>query len=318
MRLKELFNLPKSFVAPALHSFAFAAGLSTARAKAIHTGRILCLHGVGDDHCPATILEAQLAWLTKHFSIVSLGTFPDRLAAGKLTSEIALTFDDGLRNNFTAAYPLLKKFNAPATFFVCPGLVESQRWLWNQEARARLQVLSDSERRKLASQWQAGINDDLEEIVEWMKTLPLERRRDREREVRELTGHFQASDAQRQTYDTMNWDELRSLDPELIAIGSHTFNHPILTTLSPDELRFEIAESRRSLEEKLGRKVEYFCYPNGVFNPAVVEQTRRVYTAAVTAESGFVTPGTDRHCLPRIGSPESLPLLAWRMHRPTA
>lgn len=318
MRLKASFNQLKKFAAPALHSLAFATGLSAARARAIHTGRILCLHGVSDDFLPATAFEAQLAWLTKHFSIVSLGTLLDRLATGKLTNEIALTFDDGLRNNFTAAFPLLKKFNAPATFFVCPGLVESQRWLWNQEARARLQVLSDTEREQLASQWRAGAGGDIEQIVAWMKTLPVDQRRDRERDLRELTSQFQATAEQRSKSDIMNRDELRSLDPGLITIGSHTVSHPILTTLSPNQLRFEIGESRRNLEDKLGRKVEYFCYPNGVFNPAVVEQTRKVYKAAVAGSPGFVTPGTDCHCLPRIGGPDSLPLLAWRMHRPTA
>jgi peptidoglycan/xylan/chitin deacetylase (PgdA/CDA1 family) len=116
----------------------------------------------------------------------------------------------------------------------------------------------------------------------------------------------------------MNWDELRSIDPGLVTIGSHTVNHPILTTLQPDELSFEILTSRRLLEEKLGRPVEYFCYPNGSYNKTVLEEVRRTYRAAVSTEVGFVKQSSDLQCLPRIGIAQNLSLLAWRLHRPTA
>jgi peptidoglycan/xylan/chitin deacetylase (PgdA/CDA1 family) len=239
-------------------------------------------------------------------------------ASGNHENEIALTFDDGLRNNLTVAYPILRELNIPAVFFVCPGLIENGRWLWTHEARARLRCLDSTARLKFVSDHEAQTGESEEEILRWMKSLLFKQRAEVEKDLRSRTTTFCPSPEQRKKYDLMNWDELRSLDSALVAIGSHTVNHPILPTLQPDELSFEISASRRLLEEKLGRPVDAFCYPNGSYNKAVLEEVRKTYRAAVSTEVGFVNPSSDPHCLPRIGVVPNTSLLAWRMHRPTA
>ena len=115
----------------------------------------------------------------------------------------------------------------------------------------------------------------------------------------------------------MAWDELRSLDPGLITVGSHTLTHPILATLTPAEAAVEIHESHRWLETKLGRPVQYFCYPDGAYNNSIVEMVQKSYQAAVTTVAGFVHAGDDLYRLRRIPVAEQLSLLAWRLHRPT-
>jgi len=183
---------------------------------------------VGDRFYPAAVFERHLFYLTRHFSIVSLDTLLERLAAGRLTDEVALTFDDGLRNNFIHAYPLLKRFNAPATFFVCPGLIENGRWIWTHEVRARLAFLSHT---------------SIESRVEQLKTLALKERNEAEDDLRRKTAGFQPNAAQCQEYDLMNWDELQQLDPALITVGSHSLTHPILSTLTGPELTVEIGKT---------------------------------------------------------------------------
>jgi peptidoglycan/xylan/chitin deacetylase (PgdA/CDA1 family) len=116
----------------------------------------------------------------------------------------------------------------------------------------------------------------------------------------------------------MTWDELRQLDPALVTLGSHSFTHPILSTLTGAELAVELVESRRLLEHKGQRTVEFFCYPNGAHSPEVVRLARAHYRAACATEPGFVLPDSDRHQLPRIGSAPRLPYFAWRLHRPGA
>jgi peptidoglycan/xylan/chitin deacetylase (PgdA/CDA1 family) len=118
----------------------------------------------------------------------------------------------------------------------------------------------------------------------------------------------------------MSWEELQSLDPELVTIGSHSFSHPILTTLQDDQLEFELRESRRQLEEKLDRPVPYFCYPNGALDTRVHGLVQKYYEAAVSTESGIIgrNLSADRHRLPRIPTANSTALLAWRLHRPGA
>lgn len=301
---------------PALRGLTLLTGASSRRAKALAVGRILALHGVGDDFYPARSFARQLHYLARHFSIVSLATLLERMDSPRgLTDEVALTFDDGLRNNFTSAYPLLKELNLPATFFVCPGLIENGRWLWTHEARARLAGLPDENRRG----W-FGENPDAsdEQIIERLKQLGLKERTTVEEQLRRLTANFSPTPTQRQCYDLMNWDELGQLDPRLITIGSHSLTHPILSTLTSAELAVEIVESRRMLENRLQRTVDFFCYPNGSHNSEVVRLVRENYRAAVGTGPGFVRSGCHLHQLPRIGIAPGLSYFTWRLHRPGA
>ena len=118
----------------------------------------------------------------------------------------------------------------------------------------------------------------------------------------------------------MNWDDLRSLDRNLITVGSHTLSHPILTKLSGQEIEAEILESRRCLEQRLERKIDFFCYPNGAYDRRAYQLVQKTYRAAVTTERGVIdgSEPLDVHRLPRIPSAENAALTAWRLHRPEA
>src|SRR5262249_9515423 len=124
------------------HSMSFRLGFSRAMAKRQRCARIIMYHGATAE--AALALREQLAYLTRSFRVVSLERVVDRLArkAGPAANEIVLTFDDGLRNHLAIVYPILRELQTPATFFVCPGLLGHGRWLWNHEARCRLEMLS--------------------------------------------------------------------------------------------------------------------------------------------------------------------------------
>ena len=91
------------------HAISFHSGLSSVIARHQGCGRILMYHGVAPDGAPA--LAAQLLYLIRHFKVVSLEAMVDRLTnrSFPLTNEIVLTFDDGLRNNLTVVYPILRE-----------------------------------------------------------------------------------------------------------------------------------------------------------------------------------------------------------------
>jgi peptidoglycan/xylan/chitin deacetylase (PgdA/CDA1 family) len=261
-----------------------------------HAGaRILMVHGTSRRQ--AGELRRQLAYLKRGFRILPLEAF----AGGKPAPDaLALTFDDGLRNNVTVAYPILKALDLPATFFVCPGLIEARAWLWNHEARQRLRWLGRAER-------------EVEATIGWMKTLDLAARQEAERRLREMTAGFAPSAAQREAFDLAGWDELAALDPALVTVGSHTLSHPILTTLTRPQAQAEIRDSRELIERRLGRPAELFCYPNGDVDPVAREAVRRHYRAAVTTQRGSVGPGCDRFRLPRWAAPRGLLRLAARI-----
>jgi len=309
----------KTAIAPLAHAVGHATGLSLARAKEFPVARIVTFHAVGVPSCSTAAFAAQLEYLQRHFRVVPLAELVRALREGRtdLPHWVALTFDDGTCNNGTVAAPILKRLGLPATFFVCPGLVGRGVWLWNHEARERLRSLPRAEFAALADSF-GRTGENLEAVIKWMKSLPLHSRGHIERVIRDATPDFRPGDAQRAEFDLMDWAELKALDPALITLGAHSTNHPILANCTADELKAEVADCRPLLEKELGRAVEFFCYPNGDFNPQVSTLARVNYTAAVTTQPGFVKPGADLHQLPRLNCCDSLPHFAWRLHRPTA
>jgi peptidoglycan/xylan/chitin deacetylase (PgdA/CDA1 family) len=301
------------------HAISFHCGLSSAIARRQGFGRIVMYHGVPPEG--AQTLAAQLRYLMRHFKVVPLETLVNRLAndGRPNANEIVLTFDDGLRNNLTVVYPILRELQAPATFFVCPALIKDGAWLWNHEMRCRLQTLSAPALAEMRMRLLAP-GTSVDGIVEWMKTLRLPRRQQCEALVRQATPDFRPTPKQQADFDMMNWDELLSLDPRLITVGSHTMTHPILPTLSDQEIELELLDSRHCLEQRLQRPVDFFCYPNGSYDKRAYQLVKKTYRAAVTTESGMVDgrENFDLHRLPRIPSAESAALTAWRLHRPEA
>jgi peptidoglycan/xylan/chitin deacetylase (PgdA/CDA1 family) len=97
------------------------------------------------------------------------------------------------------------------------------------------------------------------------------------------------------------WSDVVELDRGgPLEFEAHTVTHPNLLTLDDRAAWLEIAESKRELEEHLGRDVRLFAYPAGLFG----ERERRLvaeagYRAAVSCEPGVNLPGCDRFALRR-------------------
>jgi peptidoglycan/xylan/chitin deacetylase (PgdA/CDA1 family) len=271
--------------------------------------RILMYHGT--PAADAAALERQLRLVRLAFPVVPL----EDIASGRNKNgraRVALTFDDGLRNNVGVAYPILRKLGLTATFFVCPGLIDRACWLWNHEARERLKPLSAAALAELAAS--VGGPAEVETFIDWMKTLKIAARRRVEEAIRAATPGFKPSREQHERFDLASWDELARLDPRVVAIGSHTMSHPILTSLSAEETETETRDSRQTLEERLDRAVTIFCYPNGDLNESALASARRYYRSAVTVERGTVNGNADPHLLPRYAaSPQRTRRLVRRM-----
>jgi peptidoglycan/xylan/chitin deacetylase (PgdA/CDA1 family) len=287
--------------------------LGLARGAALRGARILSIHGT--PRSQATELQRQLRYLQRQFRVVSLGRMVEELENPLANADgmVALTFDDGLRSNVEVAYPLLHKLGLPATFFICPALIDQRRWLWTHETRCRLRWLEPEDRIRLMRRLRGPA--DSEAFVEWMKRLDIAARRAVEDALAKATRDLVRTWADHDDYDLADWDELHQLDPDLITVGSHTLTHPILTALEPAEMEAEIAESRRLIEERLQRPVEFFAYPNRDHNAAVRQSVRKHYRAAVSCAKKAMQPGVDLHLLPRLSLPHGSLRLALAMHR---
>ncbi len=94
---------------------------------------ILCYHRVDDrlkDNVTLGLeqFDQQIALLKRHYQVVRA----DAIVRGQIDRSgdrpiVAVTFDDGYLDNYSNAYPILKKHGVPATFFVSTGIVDTDR-----------------------------------------------------------------------------------------------------------------------------------------------------------------------------------------------
>ncbi len=77
-------------------------------------------------------------------------------------------------------------------------------------------------------------------------------------------------------YGYLNWEQINEMkNSGLVEFGCHTLSHSNLTKVSKEFLIKELVESKKIIEEKLGKKCFYFSYPKGVFNDTVVEEVEK-------------------------------------------
>jgi peptidoglycan/xylan/chitin deacetylase (PgdA/CDA1 family) len=290
--------------------------LGVGQTRAMREGGDVIFLCHGTPHRSAARLERQLRYLRRVFHLVPLAELAASSGAPRARAErrrATIVFDDGLRSNVIVAYPILRALGIPATFFVCPGLIEERRWLWTHEARRRLQFAGPQVRHELARE--LGASAEVAEFVHWMKRLDFPRRTRVEAMLRHATPAFAASQADREAFDLAGWDELRLLDPSVVTVGSHSMTHPILPSMSAGEIEAELRNSRDLIEAKLGRPAEFFSYPNGDVDERTLAGARRHYGAAVIASS---TTRPDRHLMPSRHLQRGTLSLAWQLNHPPA
>ena len=306
-----------SLVKNGIREFLHSTGLNAAVARARKAPRILMLHGIGGSELGSDAFERAIVYLKRNFRLVTLdqavaelGEPPTRGAPA-----VVLTFDDGLENNVTVAYPILARHGVPAAFFVCAGLVDTGRWLWTHDARARLASLDAAARGDIATTIGAA-PATVDAIVERFKRMTVAERGRHLAALRQRTAAFKASAEQERAFNLASWAQLAGLDAALITIGSHSWSHEIMIGMDSRELEREVVASRQRIEQAIARKADYFCYPNGDFDEAALEAVEKNYTAALSTRVGVVRKDRDPlHALPRLAMPPTLAALSLQLAR---
>ena len=106
---------------------------------------------------------------------------------------------------------------------------------------------------------------------------------------------------ERRPLELLSWAQIRELSDAGIQFGSHSLTHPDLTRLEPPALVAEVRDSKKRIEDRIGREVRHFCYPFGGQSPAVIAAVRDAgYTSACTTRRAAVQVGEDPFRLPRL------------------
>ena len=222
--------------------------------------------------------EKQMRYLNKHCDVISLDDF-FKVKQDKNKLNVVVTFDDGFLNNCTIAYPILKKYNIKATFFITTSFLSGEDVPWflrvPNEAKKTMRNLSFLEFEKKVNSFNYARND---------------------------------------YFKPMSWEHIIKLSKDpLISVGSHCKTHYPLTILPTEKLTDELKGSKEILERKLKKKVDYISYPHGIFNENIIEITKKSgYKAAITTLHGFNSDNIDPYRMRRneIGNRGDLNILS--------
>ncbi len=277
---------------------------------------ILMYHrfGEGAAKISAEKFELHLEYLKENHRVLSLSEMVESSQNGKTLppNSVVITIDDGYRDAYEIAFPLLKKFGFAATVYAITDFLDDKCWLWTDLMRY---VLLNTQHDSVEISF--GENDkiktDLSQKLETaarlnsrLKKLPNDQK---ELKIKEIAKDLQVEIPKLPPpeFAPMNWTQAREMDAENVSIESHTVTHPILPNISAEALDFELQTSKKRLEEVLNRRVEHFCYPNGSLNKTVEKAVEKAgYKSATTTEYGFNNLQTERFLLRRIDAQSSI------------
>ena len=97
------------------------------------------------------------------------------------------------------------------------------------------------------------------------------------------------------------WDQAREMAEHGISIQSHTVDHKAMTDLTDDQLRAELVESKKKIEDEMGRPVDFIAYPTGTYNLHIAQLVKDAgYKAAFTIKYGNVDKASNIYALERV------------------
>ena len=242
--------------------------------------------------------EHQLRRLQRLGTIVPLAPSLRQLTTGQPLPPraIALTFDDGYRDNLEVGAPVLERLGLPATFFLVPGILDgtvSPWWetvAWAVQRTPRASV--DFQGQTLATRGRAA-RRTLEVLTERLKEHDQVARGGAVAELLERL-EPQGEPGHRRLF--LDWDGARELLARGFEVGAHSTDHAILARESPAAQLTDLVESRRRLEAELDVAVDVLAYPNGSradYDAATVDAARRAgYSHGLTARSGWNSRAT--------------------------
>lgn len=218
----------------------------------------------------------------------------------------AVTFDDAYSDCFQLAKPVLEQVGIRALFFVPIDMIDSRRLGW-WDLAAYLMKNSSKEKITLGNDVlnlrKSNLKVALRRVLNVFKLRPVEETGNLLEELSGACG-VPLPNKDLQSAELMTWEQLRALKAAGHGIGSHTFSHRVLATLTPEQQEREIKSSRPELAGRLAADVHSFAYPVGgpqhINNHSIRLVREAGYQQAFTFNTGIARlPVSDRFQIPR-------------------
>lgn len=233
----------------------------------------------------------QMAYLARNFDVVSLEDVIENAHGRRRLPRkaVLVTFDDAYRDFADVAWPEMKLRHLPAALFVATDYPDNghRHFWWDELYRAFTAAQVRFLEHEVVGRLRLGTPEErlsaLNRTIDAMKGLPhSEMLRSVEDTCRRL-GSEQIADN-----GVLGWNALDRLSREGLHLGAHTRTHPVLTQLTAEAVREEVAGSITELRKRIGRSLPVFAYPGGFHNETVESVLKEEgISVAFTTQDGF-------------------------------
>ena len=281
---------------------------------------VLAYHRIGTDgeilnHTDADAFRRQMQWLKRHCLPVGPSELVEPTDPEDPRPRVLVTFDDGYRDYYRLAYPVLHELGIPAVNFISTDYADTGRLFWWDIVDF---AGHRSPKKTVTLPWAPHTTYELNDATRMTVlrackyVIACAPDADRDRLVSEACEMFavdpSAIDAPRQV---MTWDEIRA-SMEWTHYGGHTHTHVRVSRVDPALLEREVRTCRDRLRDETGVAPRLFAYPIGDgSDDARAILPRYGFTMAFTVHKGYVGPGVDWLNVPRFTGPASVGELAW-------
>jgi peptidoglycan/xylan/chitin deacetylase (PgdA/CDA1 family) len=238
-------------------------------------------------HLPQQDFAAQLDLLCETHTVVELDSLMEP-PSGNERPRAIITFDDAYLGAVTVGLEELQQRDLPVTVFLSPGCLDWEGFWWDRLADPDTGILSHETRNHALS----DLGGRQGEIMTWARRRGLH--------VHSVPDYCAAA----------SLEHLQTIaELSRVSIGSHTWSHPNLSSLSPSQLRLELTQSGEWIRNQFLHTSEWLAYPYGFQSPAVTDAVATTYKGALLICGGLSRPpivGANRYLVPRINVPSGI------------
>jgi len=246
---------------------------------------ILLYHGVPPEGrgtiVDGKVFDQHIGFLKQYFELVS----PDDLGKKRRVLDkirVALTFDDGFRNNAEVVAPILRRHRVPAMFFICSRHVTPGKYLWFSYLYAlekHFRWNSFSFRGKSLDMSSGQRQSSIRRLRKFLLNLtphPSAMYQAIDEELPRLED-FIDGDELTSCYAGITYEQMGELaaDP-LFSIGAHTVDHPFLAKCEREEAFRQIQDNKTWIEQVCHQQCDTIAYPSGDYNATLLKQCRKL------------------------------------------
>ncbi|WXH33111.1 hypothetical protein WA016_07112 [Myxococcus stipitatus] len=215
------------------------------------------------------------------FDLVSIGDAVDVMAGRRVAKKdlCVITFDDGYRDIYRYAYPILKQLGVPAITYLPTAFIGTNRRFNHDRLFHLLRRTQERQFQPVFATLPEASMALLGPILSGQKTVSAAL--DDfigEHPTRVLTAIIDGLEQQLgggqdllpEQGDIMNWDEVRRMARDGFEFGAHTLGHTVLTLEPQEVVEQEILQSKRTIESEVGIQVRDFAYCNGWYSDEII------------------------------------------------